>query len=192
MRAEGRIPAVVYGGGKSTPISISTAEFEKLIRDPKVMRQMIRLSIDNGSSEQKTVMIKELQRDPLTQAILHVDFAEIQMDKKITVTLPVVPVGISKGVERGGMLQTIRHELEVSCLPGNLPEQITVDVTDLDIGDAIHVEDLELGEGVEIPHDTNYTIVTVVGKMKEEEPAAVEEEIEGEETETPENEEGGE
>ena len=106
------------------------------------------------------------------------------MKRKLTVTIPIVVTGISKGVEAGGVLQIIRRELDVNCLPSAIPEQITIDVTDLDIGDSVHVDELELEGDVEIPFDANFTIMTVVvPKVVEEEVEEEEEGAEGEEGE---------
>jgi large subunit ribosomal protein L25 len=91
------------------------------------------------------------------------------MDQKIKVMVPVVTTGKCVGVELGGMLQIIRRELEVFCLPDQIPENITIDITDLDIGDSFHVEDLQLEGDVEIPADVNFTILTVLSPKAEEE-----------------------
>jgi large subunit ribosomal protein L25 len=103
----------------------------------------------------------------VSRSFLHVDFYEVAMDRKIYVPVPVAVTGKCIGVENGGVLQLVRHELEVFCLPGNIPDDITVDVSQLDIGDAIHVEDLQLPADVEIPHDVNFTVLTVSATRKE-------------------------
>jgi len=102
----------------------------------------------------------------------------VDMTRKLTVTVPVVITGISKGVEDGGVLQIIRRELEVNCLPTEIPEQVTVDISHLEVGDSIHVDEIKLDGDLEIPFDTNFTILTIVA------PKAVEEfKKPGEETE---------
>jgi large subunit ribosomal protein L25 len=127
----------------------------------------------------RTAMLKELQRHPVSGNFIHADFYEVAMDRKINVMIPIVTVGQSKGVELGGMLQIIRHEVEAFCIPSNIPEVIEIDITDLDIGESVHVEDIELEGDVEILHDVNFTILTVLSIRKAEE----EEGEEGEETE---------
>jgi large subunit ribosomal protein L25 len=112
--------------------------------------------------------------------MLHIDFYEVAMDRKIRINVPVVPIGKAKGVELGGILQVIRRELEVLCLPTNIPASFEVDITELDVGDSVHVEDIPHGEDVEIPADVNFTVITVVSPKVEEE---VEEEVELEEGE---------
>jgi len=102
----------------------------------------------------------------------------VNMTRKLTVTVPVVIIGISKGVEDGGVLQIIRRELEVNCLPTEIPEQITIDITDLEVGDSIHVDEIKLDGDLEIPFDTNFTILTVVAPKAVEEIKKPEEETE--------------
>ena len=130
-------------------------------------------------------MIKEYQVHPVSRNYLHVDFYEIAMDRKIRVRVPVVTKGKPRGVELGGMLQVVRRDLEVLCLPQEVPEAIEVDVTELDIGDSIHVEKIPLEGDVEIPAEVNFTVVTIlspkVEALPEEEEEEVEEVEEGEE-----------
>jgi large subunit ribosomal protein L25 len=122
-------------------------------------------------------MIKEFQRDPVKDHYLHIDFYEIKMDQKISVMVPVTTTGVSKGVEEGGILQIIRRELEVYCLPANIPEQIEIDITELDMGDSVHVSEVALPQSVEIPYEVDFTILTVVSpKMEEPEEELLEEE----------------
>jgi large subunit ribosomal protein L25 len=101
--------------------------------------------------------------------LLHLDFYEVTMDQKIKVMVPVVTTGKSVGVEMGGMLQIIRRELEVFCLPDRIPENITIDITDLDIGDSVHVEAVQLEGDIEIPSEVNFTILTILSTKAEEE-----------------------
>jgi large subunit ribosomal protein L25 len=133
-------------------------------------------------------MIKELQTHPVSGNFIHIDFYEIDMKRKIRVMVPIVTKGHSKGVELGGLLNIVRRELELFCLPGDIPESIEIDITDLDIGDSIHLDDIPLGEDVEISADVNFTIVTVLAPVVEE----VEEEVEEEELEGAEEEAEGE
>lgn len=133
-------------------------------------------------------MVKELQTHPLSGHFIHIDFYEIDMKRQINVMVPIITKGHPVGVENGGMLNIVRRELELLCLPGDIPEAIEIDVTDLDIGDSIHIEDIPLGENIEISADVNFTVVTVLTPKVEEE-VVEEEEAELEEGEA---EEGGE
>ena len=121
-------------------------------------------------------MVKELQTHPLSGNFIHIDFYEIDMKRQIKVMVPIITTGKSVGVENGGMLNTVRREVELLCLPGDIPEAIEIDITDLDIGDSIHIEDISLGENVEVSADFNFTVVTVLSPTVEEEEEVVEEE----------------
>jgi large subunit ribosomal protein L25 len=179
-RREKRIPAVVYGA-KISPLmlSLDTSEFDKIVRDHGVSGLFLNLKIQGDAPQTQVVMLKELQMDPFGIEYLHADFQQIDMDTQVTVSVPVEIVGTSKGVkDGGGMLQIIRRELEVICKPADTPEKIEIDVSALDIGDAIHVEDIDLGEAVQIPHETNFTMITVVPPdAGEEEEVAEEDEL---------------
>ena len=177
LRSDNRIPAVLYGP-KTAPIllSVNVQDFNEAIKNTSAGQMILNLVIQNGESITKTAMIKELQIHPVSRNFLHIDFYEISMDRKITVKVPVVIQGMSKGVEVGGTLQTVRHELEVSCLPLNIPESIEIDVTDLDIGDSIHIGDISPEGDIEFLEEDHLTIATVLAPAIEEEPVEEEEE----------------
>ncbi|MFP3998441.1 MAG: 50S ribosomal protein L25/general stress protein Ctc [Desulfobacterales bacterium] len=186
LRRQGRIPAVLYGSDIDTQIlSVSAQELERMFNNPKFTRGLINLVVEKGGKSQRTVMIKEFQRDPVKEHYIHIDFHEIKMDQKIATMVPITTTGTSKGVEEGGILQIIRRELEVYCLPANIPEQIEIDISELDVGDSVHVSEIPLAEGVEIPYEVDFTILTVVSpKMEAPEEEELEEELEeGEEGE---------
>lgn len=126
------------------------------------------MTVQNAQSGSRTAMIKELQIHPMSRKFIHVDFYEISKDRKITVNVPVAVKGKSKGIEDGGMLQIIEREIEVLCLPFEVPESIQIDITDLEIGDSIHVKDLKIDGNLEIPADTNYTILTILSTKSDE------------------------
>lgn len=178
LRREGRIPAVMYGPAVNPEsLSVDAHDLEMMLKDSQSSQMILKLAIEDMGSDD-TVMVKELQTDPVSNNPLHVDFYKVAMDQKIRVNVPVQTFGKSKGVELGGMLQVIRRELEIMCLPLEVPEAIKLDVTDLDIGDSIHVEDITTEGGIEIPHDVNFTVITVLSQKKAE---AAEELEEGEE-----------
>jgi len=182
LRRMGEVPAVIYGPGKDTVLlSVSTKDLEGIFKKANVRQALLNIEIQNGALHTRTAMIKELQTHPVSRKFLHVDFYEISMDRKIKVKIPVVTKGIAKGIDFGGMLQVIKREIEVLCLPVGIPESIEVDITELNIGDSIHVKDLVLPQGVEIPDDVNYTIVTVLA-TKSEEKAVEEDEVVAEDT----------
>ena len=181
LRREGKLPAVLYGPDtEPLLLSIDTHELDVAAKSGPSGQLLLRLLVENSDRPARQAMIKELQRHPLSREPLHVDFYEISMDRKISVKVPVITTGTSKGVAMGGMLQIIRHELEVECLPDRIPETIEIDITEMDIGDSVHLEEIPLEEGVEFPAESNFTVLTVLSPKKEEVP---EEEEEGEELE---------
>lgn len=169
LRRDEKIPAILYGP-KTEPVklTIDKLALEPIFKAGAVAQKLLKLSVE-GVDGSRNVMIKEIQRHPVSHTLLHLDLYEVSMDHKIKVMVPVVTTGKCVGVEMGGMLQIIRRELEVYCLPDLIPESITIDITDLDIGDSFHVEDLQLEGDVEIPFDVNFTILTILSTKVEEE-----------------------
>lgn len=191
LRREGMVPAILYGPQrKSLPLSVSPLELKNIYKTSGSDQVILNLLIENGGTKNVTAMVRELQTSPVSREYLHVDFFEISLDKEIVVSVAVEVTGKSKGIERGGLLQVVRHELEISCLPKDLPDNIELDVTDLDIGDALHVGDIVLGEGIKLLADPGLTVLTVGAPAVEEE-AVPEEELE-EAAEGAETAEGGE
>ena len=181
LRRKGKIPAVFYGSeGESFLLSIEQTEFEKVFKKGTSGQVIFNLIIQNNQTHTSLVSIKELQIDPVSRNYLHIDFYKIDMSQKIKVKVPVIIKGKSKGVELGGLLQIIRRELEVLCMPIEIPAAIEIDVTDLGIGDSIHVEDIILKENIEIPTDVNFTVITVLSPKIEKEVTEIEEEEEEE------------
>ncbi len=179
LRSEEKIPAVLYGPNtEPLKLAVDKLELEPVFKAGAASQKLFNLQIEGADGGRK-VMIKEMQRHPVSRNLLHMDFYEVSMDQKLKVMVPVVTTGHSVGVEMGGMLQIIRRELEVFSLPDRIPENITIDITDLDIGDSFHVEDLQLEGEIEIPADVNFTILTVLSPMAEE-AEVVEEAEEGE------------
>jgi len=183
LRREGKIPAVLYGPD-TEPVLLSVAvnDLEQILKKSKAAQVLLNVLIQNGETSTKSAMIKELQTHPISRDFLHIDLYEIALDRKITVKIPIAIKGTPIGVEEGGVLQTVRRELEVLCLPFAIPEVIEIDVTDLDIGDSIHVGKLSVGEDIELMDDDHFTVVTVLTpKVEEVEVEELEEEEEGEE-----------
>ncbi|WDN90552.1 large subunit ribosomal protein L25 [Desulfosarcina sp. BuS5] len=181
LRSAGKVPGVLYGPSVDPILlSLDVNELETSLKKGKMGMSIYNLAIQNGNTTNRSAMIKELQTDPITRMFLHVDFYEIALDRKIKVNVPLIPIGKSKGVELGGILQVIRRELEVFCLPNEVPNSIEIDVTDLEIGDSVHVEDISLDGGIEIPAEVNFTVITVIGARVDEELEEEAEEVEGE------------
>ena len=174
-RAEGKIPAVVYGAGKETvPINVSTRALADAFRGGAGENAIFLLKLQ-GSDQTRHAMIKDFQRDPLSRRPVHLDFVRVLMDTKIRVHVPVEIVGIARGVKTdGGILDFVTREIEIECLPGNIPEHLPLDVTELAIGDALRISDLTAPEGVEVVDDLEKVIVHVAHPAAEEVAAPVE------------------
>ncbi|MEM1247313.1 MAG: 50S ribosomal protein L25 [Acidobacteriota bacterium] len=161
LRTEGRIPAVVYGG-ELDPANIQVAErtIAKLLRNAGENAVFL-LSLE-GTDQTRHAMIKELDVDPVSGQVLHIDFQRVNMSEKIRLQVPVELVGEPLGVRmEGGMIDFVNREVEVECLPGNIPETVTVNVEELHVGQHAEAKDLELGEGVELIDDPERVIASI-------------------------------
>ena len=178
LRRSGAIPAIAYGT-KTDPamLSIETTDFIKIIREHGSTGLFFNLKVEGDSGKDKIVMLKDMQMDTFGLNYLHIDLHEIDMDTIVTVSVPVETIGDSEGVKEGGLLQIIRRELDVVCKPADTPSSIQIDITDLVVGDSVHIEDIDLGENVEIPHEVNFTVITIVAPTLEEEEVEEEEEL---------------
>ena len=187
-RAGGRIPAVVYGAGKpNVPISVDRKALSDIFREGAGENAIFLLKLA-GSDQSRHAMIRELQRDPVSRKPLHIDFVRVLMDVKITLKVPIEIVGVARGVKTDqGILDVVTREIEIECLPTNIPAHLAVDVSELGIGDAIRISELPAIEGVQIVDNPEKVVVHVTHPTREEEPAAVA--AEGAEGETPEKKE---
>ena len=177
LRAEGFVPAVLYGGGaESLALKVAESELAAIMRQGS--NQIIDLKGPDGFKD-RLVLLKEYQRHPITRALLHADFYTVDTTQQLDVSIPVHVIGKSVGVEMGGVMDLILRELQVRCLPLSIPESFEIDVSALDIGDALHVSDVALPDDVELVTDPGLTLVHVVAPRVEAE--AEEEEGEGEE-----------
>ncbi|WP_414054679.1 50S ribosomal protein L25/general stress protein Ctc [Macrococcus equi] len=181
VRNEGKIPAVVYGyGAKNTSVKVEEVDFIKVIRE--VGRNGV-IELEVGSNTVK-VMVSDYQINPIKNKITHIDFLAINMKAELTVDVVVNLVGEAIGAQEGGVVQQPLFQLSVTATPDDIPENIEVDVTELNIGDSITVGDLRTDKAYTINNEDDEAIVSVVPPTVEEEPAEDEEaEVEGEETE---------
>lgn len=169
LRREDRIPAIVYGEGEeSVPIALNAPAFVQMLRRISSGNQILELEIEGRSGAPYQVLIKDVQRNPIDQKILHVDLQHISMTHKVRVHVPIRVRGTSIGVKEGGILEHLLRELDVECLPGDIPEGFTIDVSELKRSDAIHVRDVVVPPGVHVHDAPERVIVTVAAKMKEE------------------------
>ena len=181
LRKSGKIPGVLYGPGMdgAIPISIDLKAFGRLMKEAGEGAFLLDLKLKkNGFTENHVALIKEVQRDIVTRQPIHVDFQRVDLSREVTVGVEVVLVGTPKGVEKGGILEQERDELEIVCFPMDIPDAIRINISHLDIGDSIHVNDIKLEKG-RIVADTNFTIATVVAPSGAGEEETEEEEEEG-------------
>jgi len=169
LRAKGLIPAIFYSPqSQSIPLVIDSKEFVKTLQTEAGENVLIDLNIRKGDqADRKVVMVKDIQIDPLQGTTLHTDFYEVAMDERVTVEVPIHLVGKPEGIKMGGILEQIRRVIQIQSLPGDIPKSIDVDVSSLNIGDSIHVQDIQT-EKAKILFDTNFTIATVVPPVVEE------------------------
>ena len=176
VRAAGNMPAVLYGEKKEAiPLAISVKEFGKAITGLSGKNVILHLKLKTEKGEEsKLALLKDLQFDPVEGHFLHADFQRISMDKKIVVKVPIIAVGVSVGVEAGGILEYLSRTLTVRCLPKDIPDVIQVDVTQLKVAEAMHVKDMTPPEGVEIAENPKKPVVMIgiPSELKEEELAA--------------------
>lgn len=180
LRRQGLIPAVMYGKGSDVcSLTVDPKLLQAAIATDAGWNNLITLKGD-GPFDGKIVILKDMQMDPVRTEPLHADFQTIDLQKKVHVLVPLHPTGKSEGEKQGGTLEVIRHEIELVCLPTSIPAFIEVDVTKLNIGDSLHVKDIPLCEGVELPPDVNFTVLTISGHSADVAEEAGEGEAEGE------------
>jgi large subunit ribosomal protein L25 len=175
LRRAGAVPAILYGGASPQAITVDPRAVLRIIHGHEGSTQLLSLKFDgDGDRASLMAIIRDMQFDPVSDALLHVDLQEVSADRAITVRVAVHPVGEAIGVkDTKGILSLVLHELEVSCLPTSIPERIDADVTALAIGDVLTVGDLRPPEGVRIINDPGQAVATVSPPMAEEVAAPV-------------------
>jgi large subunit ribosomal protein L25 len=175
-RAAGRLPAIVYGPGKDgkapegVSVTVDPKSLMKIMHSESGVNSLITLMLDGASTQ---VLVREYQRDPVTNALLHADFYQLAMDKALVVTVPVTLKGEAKGVKlQGGMLDFVTREIEVECLPADIPEHIDVDVTNLELHESIRVRDVSADRKWKAVTDGETMLVHIVMPKAEESAAA--------------------
>ena len=178
LRARGFIPAVIYGGNdKPQPLQVSARDINAMMSQASGENVLVELEI-GGDGQSRTALVQEIQHAPVGGEIRHVDFQAISMDQMIEAEVPLEPVGTAIGVKTfGGLLDQSLRTLTIECLPGDLPDRITVDVSQLNIGDSIHVREIQLPQGVTSKVQPDLTAFSVLAPMVEEEPVAAEAEV---------------
>jgi large subunit ribosomal protein L25 len=173
LKARGIVPAVIYGAKeKPQPLQVAARDINTILKHASGENILVELEIA-GEKSGKTALVQEIQHAPVGGNILHIDFHAISMDEKIQAEVPVEPLGIANGVKNfGGLLEQNLRFLTVECLPGDLPDRLTVDVSALNIGDSIHVRDIQLPEGVTAKSQADLTAFSVMEPAVEEVPVA--------------------
>lgn len=168
LRRSGRVPAILYGGATPVNVAVAPKDILRLIHGHEGSTQLFRVTFDGGQ-DAKMAIIRDLQFDPVTEDLIHVDLQEVAMDRAIQVSVAIHHVGESIGVKDSqGILEMVLREVRVSCLPGNIPEYLEADVTNLNIHDVLTVKDLKVPEGVRVLNDANQAVVTVAPPAAEE------------------------
>ncbi|KUO50725.1 MAG: hypothetical protein APF76_15625 [Desulfitibacter sp. BRH_c19] len=169
MRGQSFVPAVLYGKEvENTSIVVSEKEMDKIIAQGGE-NVFARMSLDKeGSIEDYNVILKEVQRHPVKGTLSHIDFYQVSMSEKLNTVVPISLVGDCIGIAEGGMLQHMLRELDIRCLPSDIPSSIEVDISNLNIGDSILVSQIQTTEDVEIVEDPNTVIVSIASPQAEE------------------------
>ena len=177
LRKEGKIPSVIYGHNKPVHISVDAKEFDTKFHTISE-NTLITINVEDKEYE---VLVKDFQENMMLGQLTHIDFFEVERGKTLKTRIPVYLTGTSIGVKEGGLLEHRLHEIDIECLPKDIPEKIEIDITELQVGDSVHVSDLEVIEAVKILNFLEQVVVSVTTVKAEVEPEIEEEEIEGEE-----------
>lgn len=170
LRRTGMVPAIFYGKGleKNFPVTLDRRVLEKSLKTELGHNALFKAEGDSSSLKGRLLMIKDLSMDPLTRKILHADLLEVRENEPVRVTVPVSLEGRPVGFLKEGVLEQIRREITIECVPSKIPPRISIDVSPLDIGDSIHIQDVKLEEGQRAIYHVNYTIATMVSAAAEE------------------------
>jgi large subunit ribosomal protein L25 len=169
LRRQDILPAVMYGVGETIPIKLNRKEIQKLIYSGGGEHALITLELNEGGSKtsEHPVLIKDYQREPVSEELLHVDFIEVSLKEKIRVTIPVVIIKEPAGIKMGGIMQHRVREIEVECLPTQIPDKIEIDAGFVEIGHSLHVSDIPAMEGIKIVTDPSEVILSVSAPKEE-------------------------
>jgi large subunit ribosomal protein L25 len=171
IRAQGQIPAVFYGNGENIPLTLQPKELLKILSAG--YNTIFRLEIDGELGRDRQAIVRDLQRHPLRDTLLHADLYRISIDVELTVSVPIVLQGVSREVsDVGGMINQLLHEIEIQCLPSLIPHELSIDVAHLGIGDVLYVRDLPVPRGIQVLADSDQVVASV--SIRGEEVAAVE------------------
>ena len=163
LRRTGNLPGIIYGGGKpDIAITMNYFTVSKQLNVEQFHTSLLEVKV-KGSRTKNTVLLKAVQWDPVMDTATHLDFFRVSAKDTVTMDVPVVALNAEKcpGVVKGGLIDLVRHSLEITCRADSIPEHIEVDCATLEVGDTVHIEDLTLPEGAEVHHDVNFTVLNV-------------------------------
>ncbi len=168
LRAGGMVPAIVYGRGLSAPahIAVDPLDVRRAIATPLKFNTLLTLQVEG--QEERQVLLKDYQQDPVTRELLHVDFLDVRENEEVKVNVPLVLVGKPEGVTSGGILSQNRRDIEVYVVPSAIPEKLEADVSHLKIAQSLHIRDVKFPAGVRVKTHVNYTLAVVNVPEKEE------------------------
>jgi len=171
LRADELVPGVVYGKGfESVSVTVNARELQGAIAGEGGQNHL--LTLKGGGLDGSTVIVADLLRNPIKGTLRHVDLHKVALTEKVRVEVAINLVGTPVGVKEGGLLDFAMHAVEIECLPNQIPEHIDVDATDLAIGQSLHLGDLKLPAGLKVLGDLKASVISILGKAKEEAPAA--------------------
>ncbi len=175
LKARGIVPAIIYGAkDKPQPLQVSARDINAMLSHASGENILVELEIA-GEKSNRTALVQEIQHSPVGGGVLHIDFHAVSMDETIQADVPLEPIGVPEGVKTfGGLLEQNLRSLAIECLPRDLPDRITVDVSKLNIGDSIHVRDIQLPSGVAAKVQADLTAFSVLAPVVEEEPVVAE------------------
>ncbi len=186
VRKDSLIPAVIYGRGMdSVSVEVSPEDLKKALSAEAGRNTLLEVTVENSDSRPALSILKEVQTDPLTGRTKHLDFQSIDPDTAIRIEVPIEFVGKSQGIKDGGILEEIERTFRIKCLPAQIPDSIEVDITELDIGDSLHIRDMKFADELEILHNPDDPVVMVIAPR-----AAISEAAQVETEETAEEAEG--
>jgi len=183
IRRSGSIPAVLYGHKGNKVLSVEEKAFKKIFEE---IGEHSIVTLNIAGKEQTDVIVKDFQQDPISRKILHIDFLEFERGKLLKTEIPVKVTGTSAGVKKGGILEVFLRDIEVECLPRDIPDSIVIDVSELEVGDSLHVRDLQIDEKLKILSNPEQVVIAIGTPTKVEVPIAAELEEVPEEGEIPE------
>jgi len=171
LLSRGKVPGIMYGKGLATrSIEFDRRDLEKFLSVARRGTVIVRMNVqDEAEAKESYAVLKDIQTNPRTDRVIHVDFYEVAFGKKFRIEVPIRIKGKAAGIEQGGIVEQVTRSLEVECLPANVPEFLEMDVTPLEIGDSLHLEDVKFPEGVQpVEKDMTTTIVSVHAPRVEE------------------------